>query len=178
MPNWAEGVLKIRGTKQQIVDYLEEYLKAVDWLGITTFDLNTTISDFGIVIEPDPTSYQIDEDRKNFLANRKPVPSHFWFKGSQRAFIENTKLDFDFWTDDPEEEIIITLNDFKQAWSINANDFVDGSKKHGIDIKIFGYELGMQFTQEIEIVKGEITIDKNTTYDSYDWEVQFNGLGG
>lgn len=43
---------------------------------------------------------------------------------------------------------------------------------------IFGFEMGMEFTQEVEIIDGEITIDKETTYDDYALEVPFEKLGG
>ena len=36
----------------------------------------------------------------------------------------------------------------------------------------------MEFTQEIEISKGEIIKDLCYEYDNYQWEVPFRNLGG
>lgn len=33
MPNWCEGVFKIRVTKPKIVKYLRKNLMSVDWVG-------------------------------------------------------------------------------------------------------------------------------------------------
>ncbi len=46
------------------------------------------------------------------------------------------------------------------------------------DIKIFTFECGMEFTQEIEISKGEIIKNACYEYDDYQWEVPFSNLGG
>lgn len=52
------------------------------------------------------------------------------------------------------------------------------SKKYNVDIKIFVFEQGLQFTQEIEIVEGEITKNETRKYDDYQWDVPFSKLGG
>lgn len=54
----------------------------------------------------------------------------------------------------------------------NANDEYD------VDIKIFTFECGMEFTQEIEISKGEIIKNVCYEYDDYQWEFPFSNLGG
>lgn len=40
------------------------------------------------------------------------------------------------------------------------------------------FEMGMQFTQEIEILKGDIVKDIVHKYNDYTWEVPFSNLGG
>lgn len=47
-----------------------------------------------------------------------------------------------------------------------------------VDLHIFGFEMGMEYTQEVEIIDGEITINEETTYNDYAWDVPFENLGG
>ena len=41
-----------------------------------------------------------------------------------------------------------------------------------------GFECGMQFVQEVEVIKGNITLDKIIGYDDYNWEAYDPRLGG
>lgn len=80
------------------------------------------------------------------------------------------------WLD--EEICIVELDNFKQAWSAIPENYQEISSKFDVDIKIFTFECGMEFTQEIEISKGEIIKNVCYEYDDYQWEVPFSNLGG
>lgn len=175
MPNWAEGTIKVRGTKNQIIDYLKNVFEGGDYWG----------NDMKIEIMGDDNSIIIrglDE-----MTNPKtagpiiPLNPHFYafcFKGANRAFTEskNNILAFGFFGD--AEAIEIIEMPFKQAWSVEADDFVKLSKKYCVDLKIFVFESGMEFTQEIEIIKGQVTKNETRKYVDYQWDVPFSGLGG
>lgn len=81
-----------------------------------------------------------------------------------------------FWLDD--DYLVIEINDFNQAWVVDPDDYQKISSKFDVDIKIFTFECGMEFTQEIEISKGEIIKNVCYEYDDYQWEVPFSKLGG
>lgn len=174
MPNWCEGVFKIRGTKPKIVKYLRKNLMSVDWFG-NEYKTEVKYHDDGITVS---IAGKIDEKKSVEDFPVKPRPSTFYIRGTHRAFIEVDQIRIEFWTEDDDQETVITIDNFKQAWGIKADDFVEGAKEAGVDLHIFGFEMGMEFTQEVEIIDGEITIDKETTYDDYAWEVPFEKLGG
>ncbi|RRD33102.1 MULTISPECIES: hypothetical protein [Streptococcus] len=100
--------------------------------------------------------------------------SHFYINGTRRAFIDNDS--FKIYLDD--DFLIIELEDFKQAWAAIADNYTEISSKFDVDIKIFTFEMGMEFTQEIEISKGKILKDIVHEYDNYRWEVPFSNFGG
>ena len=64
------------------------------------------------------------------------------------------------------ENIILSLflDDFGQAKNFKAKDLAKISSKYGVDLRIFATESGMEFCQEIEVINGEITIDKEVPY--------------
>ena len=175
MPNWCEGVLKIRGTKPKIAKYLQENLTAIDLWG-NEYKTKVEYNEDGLTVS---ITYEITVEKKPLeeLAV-KPKPPGFYIRGTHRAFIESDQINIEFWTDDDDQEIVVTLENFKQAWCIKADNFVEGAKEASVDLHIFGFEMGMQFTQEVEIIDGEITINEEATYNDYAWEVPFEHLGG
>ena len=66
----------------------------------------------------------------------------------------------------------------KQAWGFEPDDFIYISKTYNLDLRITGFERGMGFDQEIEVINGEITLDKSTDYNDYWWECPCPTLGG
>ena len=46
------------------------------------------------------------------------------------------------------------------------------------DIKIYAFEAGMEFNQDIEIIKGKIIKDKEIKFENYQWECIEPNIGG
>ena len=174
MPNWAEGTIKVRGTKNQIIDYLKNVFEGSDFWG-NDMKIEITSDDNSIIIRG------LDELTNPKTAGpiipQNPQFHAFYFKGANRAFTEseNNILAFGFFED--AEAIEIIEMPFKQAWSVEADEFVKLSKKYCVDLKIFVFESGREFTQEVEIIKGKITRNKTIKYENYQWDVPFNSLG-
>ena len=150
MPNWAEGTLKLRGKRENIKSALKEMFIGSD----------VTISE--------------EMDDQALILTLTSINSYFYINNTKRAFIDKNKIEVLF----EEDFEIIEIDDFNQAWSAIPENYQEISKKYDIDIKIFTFEKGFQFTQEIEIVDGEITKNETRKYDDYQWDVPFNSLGG
>lgn len=149
MPNWAEGSLKLRGKKENIAQALKYMFCTAD-------------------------NVEIEEDLEIGLFELTTTAPYFYINGTRRALIQNNKLSF--WLDD--DYLVIEINDFNQAWAVEPENYQEISSKFDVDIKIFTFECGMEFTQEIEISKGEIIKNICYEYDDYQWEVPFSNLGG
>lgn len=149
MANFAEGTIKLRGRAENIKSALK-YM-------------------FGAVGE-----ITIEEDTDGEIITFTTTDSYFYINGTKRAFIDNDSfkihLDDDF--------LIIELNNFMQAWRAIPDNYIEISEKFNVDIKIFTFEQGLEFTQEIEISKGKILKDIVLKYGNYRWEVAFSNLGG
>lgn len=148
MPNWAEGTLKLRGRSENIAAALKEML------------LDDTVT--------------LEDKWDGALLIFNTTAPYFYINGTRRAFIDKKQIDVWF----EEEFCIVELDDFKQAWSAIPENYQEISIKYDVDIKIFTFEMGMEFTQEVEIIKGKITRNKTIKYENYQWDVSFNGLGG
>ena len=148
MPNWAKGSLKLRGKSENIASALKEML------------LSNTVT------------LEVEYNGDLLIFNSKDP--YFYINGTRRAFIDQKQIEV--WLE--EEFCTVELDNFKQAWSAIPENYQEISNNFDVDIKIFTFECGMEFTQEIEISKGKIIKIVCNEYDDYQWEVPFSNLGG
>lgn len=154
MANWICGDLKVRGTKENIKKFLIEGL-------IST----------GSKIRP-----EIIRDDTWKFSIRSNTDS-FYIKDTRRSFIEKEEIHtyINDWEDDEEGVIVL---EYKSAWGIDVVGLVNLSKEFNIDFKILGFELGMEFNQDVEIIKGEVIKNEEITFDDYEWECIRPHIGG
>lgn len=141
MPNWCEGVMKLRGSIANICRFLTA----------SGLDYNSWSGE---------------------LIINKPTPIYH----TTSAFFEECEV-YPGWDED-DEEGILSISTFKSAWNVDSDEFVDISKEFNIDIRIFAWERGQEFSREVEIIKGKVTKDETKRYNNWDWEVPFSDLGG
>ena len=148
LPNWVKGSLKLRGKSENIASALKKML------------LNDTVT--------------LEDKWDGTLLIFNNTAPYFHINETRRAFIDQKQIEVWF----EEEFCIVELDNFKQAWSAIPENYQEISSKFDVDIKIFTFEKGMEFTQEIEISKGKIIKNVCNEYDDYQWEVPFSNLGG
>lgn len=162
MPNWCKGNLKIRGKKENILKFFEEGTSLLEGFWEPK------------EIKPEIKINMYDEiEIKNINADRDCL----YIKDTRRHFIDPIENEI-FISDADEEESVICLENFRAAWRIDTEPLRKISEKFHIDIKIYGFEAGMQFNQDIEIVKGKIIKDEVIEFDNYKWECINPNLGG
>ena len=157
MPNWCVGNLKVRGKREDLINFIKKGL------------------------EPLKTEYEyvINEER-----NDNNIWFHCQFhcygashiKNTYRGFID--ALDVEFETENDDTQPFIIVLDARFAWAIQAEQLLEICKTYNIDINIYAYEQGMQFNQHIEIVDGKIIHDDEITFNDYVWECPEPYIGG
>lgn len=151
MPNWIEGTLKVRGSADKLIQFVKE------------------------AIEATVTEKQYGESDLEF-----DVPDRAYIADSRRAFTrEACYCNIDKSVDN-RQTIAIPI---KQAWSFTPSDesaerWVQLAKKYEVDIRLQGFERGMEFYQDYAIENGEVTIDKVVEFDDWTWECPMPLLGG
>lgn len=164
MPNWCEGNLKIRGKKENIIKFLEEGTSLLEGLWEPK------------EIKPEIEINNCDEIEIKNLDKLKGV-DYLYIKGTRRNFIDPVENEI-YIHDIDEKEQIICLKNFKAAWGIDADALRVISDRYDIDIKIYAFEMGMEFNQDIEIIKGNIIKDDEIKFENYQWECIEPNLGG
>ena len=151
MPNWSKGCLKVSGKVANVKKFVLEGLKPVDNLGNELPKLE--LLDIG----------EVDTDKD------------CWIEGTTRGFVENLYADFSFVEDD--ETFTATL-DAKFAWAADAEELLASCKKYSVNMKLYAFEKGMGFNQDILIVDGEIRRDCRIEFEDYNWECICPTVGG
>ena len=159
MPNWIEGTMKLRGKREDIRRFFNEGLDASNWP--KPEDMKNQVTD------------NSTDDYLDFSFRNEPH-----IVGTRRAFItdDNACLDND--------EGIVCVN-VKQAWAFYAGsetkDFENWkfiSEKFNLDIKLYGIESGMEFMQEIIIIRGKKPVANERQYEDWEWDCPFPRMGG
>lgn len=162
MPNWATGSIRLKGKVKNIVNFMDNGIEGVDYIGQKKPDN---------VIKVDHGDIECDYEFKGTA----------WIKDTKRAFIDTDT--FKYWNcvyidaDEINDEISIAMP-FKQAWKVSVEDFVAISKKYSVDVAIHAFEQGMEFEQDILIVGGEIKKNDKTDYEDYMFECSMPFIGG
>lgn len=162
MPNWCKGNLKIRGKKENILNFFKEGTSLLEGFWEPK------------EIKPEVKINMYDEIE---IQNINDDRDCLYIKDTRRHFIDPIENEI-FIDCADEEESVICLENFKAAWRIDADPLRKISAKFNIDIKIYGFESGMQFNQDIEIIKGQIIKDDVIEFDNYTWECVNPSLGG
>ena len=154
MPNWIEGTMKVRGKAENLMRLFENAFETLD---------NGT--------------YRADKDIYSESVDYN-IKSSLYIEGSRRAF---TSQSFNVYVDFNEYQTVSFP--VKQAWSWTPEEgseqrWINLAKKYGVDIRLQGFECGMQFYQDLEIVNGEIVTDNVVQYDDWEWECPMPNLGG
>ena len=153
MPNWCEGNIRIKGKQKDIKRFLMSEIVCCKYeKDFTTVELMPKVKD--------------DDYSMTF---EKPCESSwFYFRNTARNFIESEL--FEVWceAENPEEEIIVCIDNFKAAWSFErCKAWKDFTKQYNIDVKMFGYDQGMMFSQIKTILRDGTEKEEVKEYASW-----------
>ena len=163
MPNWIEGTLKVRGSLENVKKFIFE--------GLNVYQMSAD--------EPLPKDqWMLITDSREYKYYEIDFDYEAYVEGTKRAFVRSHENHSVFYTQDDWSDPVIAVFAARQAWSFKDEEWREISEKYGVDIRLFGFEQGMEFGQEIEIINGEVTIDKTIEYKDWDWECPFPYMGG
>lgn len=152
MPNWCMGKLKVRGKREDLINFIKNGLQPL--YTDHNLNINEEINDNSIWLHYDDTCY---------------------IKNTYRGFIDSLNVELE--KDDNTNPSIIVLN-ARFAWAIQAEQLLEICKTYNVDMNIYAYERGMEFNLHIEIVDNKIVHDDEITFSNYIWECPEPDIGG
>lgn len=155
MPNWCAGTLKVRGSFVNVKKFILEGMPPVSFLGE---DRKLEIA------TEDETTFCISE-----------IKDDLWLRGTRRHFCNPDYIEV--YADSPDETVTIALP-FRAAWAIEAEKLLALCQNFDVDMKVQGFERGMEFSQIVEIVDKKIVHDEEIEYDDWTWDCPCPNLGG
>lgn len=174
MPNWCQGVLKIRGPKENHLNFIKFGLVGLEYSSETHFN----------EIVPIETWWDKNEEE---LSVYKNPGMWIWIKDTKRAFLdfdERDTIDGLFYENPDDESDYISVLPIKQAWGIDYEEFAALAKKYELDMRIFAVEQGMGFWCDADIDKtgknnlGSASFKCVKNYSDFLWECPYPILGG
>lgn len=169
MPNWCEGKLKVRGKKESIIKWLTECV------AVWNPDVEEGKPLYDALIfrkDTDGVSFALDESIDELHVN---VKHDAHIAETRRNFVQKYENDFALGAKDEKDIIVLPV---QAAWALEPEPYEEMSKKYGLDFRFYGYECGMEFNQEIEVINGKTTICREIKFDDYYWECPDPMLGG
>lgn len=163
MPNWCEGIMKIKGNFDDVRKCVMNMFDIIPTSGLDQSEPKT--EDYMEIIDDG------NDGREFWMKIHKTC----YVKETQRAFVEPQNIDFAM---SDRFKTTVAVIEIKQAWDIEAGDFTAFSKKYNVDIKLHGFEHGMEFVRDVLIKKGEIVYNNDIQYEHYAWDCWFPNLGG
>ena len=150
MPNWIEGTMKLRGKAADLIRFFDN-----------GFDMTVEKREYS-----DDVVYTIGD--------------FVYVNGSRRAF---TLEAFDQEISKNPDDVQIALIPIRQAWSFTPYQgaeqrWIDLAKEYNLDVRLQGFERGIEFYQDVEIVNGEMVRNDCITYPDWDWDCPMPRMGG
>lgn len=177
MPNWCFGCLKARGTKENLINFLDN--------GISMMKFSATENSNVVINE---NFYKLEDQDDDYYEIIWQVSDHGWLyiKDTNRAFVDDgcywhpsrlMKFYDNCWM------LYFPIN---QAWNYRTEDWEELSEKYNINFRFYGIESGIGFTRDVEIINGHAERDLTSRYqlnnanyyDDFIWECPFPELGG
>lgn len=162
MPNWVKGNIRLRGRASAIIDFLKNEIVSCSYFG-------------GKILEH-ATLFEYEDDE--CIIKQSPEChgcGWFYIKGTQRNFMEGDML-YVYLENEGVETVCI--DGFKAAWQVLPEPYIEKSKKYGIDIKIVGFELGMQFMATVDVSDGVLIQNEEKKFDDWYWDCPMPNMGG
>lgn len=152
MPNWCEGWVKFRGTKENLMKFIQSEFNGANPV--------------------------FNEEYNELIPN---IPAKYIFLSSlRRAYVDNDAVevanDCVCFNDDGLSVFIVKIN---HAWSVTRQGYPELAKKYKLDIRGKCYERGMEFVEEFEYnSNGDEVLYKVHEFEDYIWECECPTLGG
>lgn len=173
MPNWIEGTFRCRGSKENIKKFIMEGLQP--------------ISNFGCDEKLQRENYFEDDDYIEIIFtlneqendSKRKHPKSLYIPHTHRHFVELYRFGEISAFRNQNSNDFVCATKFRGAWGIDTDAIVSVAKEFQIDIRVNGYESGMEFERLFEINRnGVIKCDSFIQYQDYIWECPMPLLGG
>lgn len=159
MPNWIEGTCKLRGSPDDLYRFFKTGVE-----------------------EP---GNGVGAKREDYIETWKQeeyydvyIKEDAYISGMHRAFANDDQELFIPLAESKPGKPEVVFFPIRQAWSFRSEEWRQLSEKYNLDIRLFGFECGAQFCQDIEIINGKITKDEVIQYGNWVWDCPMPGMGG
>lgn len=168
MPNWAEGNIRFRGKRENLIRFFTHEL-------VSPYPREE--GGFG----EKPVRVEVDRDNYTLYATRDPeTDAYLYFRGSNRQFIDMDEevMAVNLHSYNTRDDQIVIMENYQAAWNVDKNYFREKAKEYKIDIRTFVWELGMEWSSVITWYRNGEMDEETRTYSDWLWDASMPYNGG
>ena len=172
MPNWAEGNIRFRGKRENLITFMKNEICSV-------------VTDANDYCKIEPVKYEEDPSGWTCRLIKKPESEYsLYFKDSRRQFIDGDNIAYDVlelsFSEGPSvnKDQTIIVDHFKGAWGVDEEIFKQYAMKYKIDIRICVWECGLQWSQIVTFYKTGSVDSDYRSYSDWLWDSPMPFTGG
>lgn len=163
MPNWSEGYLKIRGKREDLINFIENEILLMNYIDADNIEEENIKLEF--------------YDFEYFFGYDKSERRYLYLKNSHRFFIEDESIHFQY--DERENALHYLMLHVRRAGSvINEKMLVEDSKKYHLDFNAYATERNMGFEEFLTVIDGNLAKSETRCYKDFNFEAINPELGG
>lgn len=169
MPNWAEGNIRFRGKRENLINFFTHELSS------PYYRKDGTIGERPVKLESinDGWSMRIKRDPDTL--------SSLYFRGSNRQFVDmdDFECDFEFsnGTNQNVDQIVI-FTGYKAAWNVDQTYFKEKAERYKIDIRTFVWEQGLEWSSVTTWYRNGRMEEETRSYVDWLWDASMPYYGG
>ena len=186
MPNWAEGNIRLRGKKENIINFIQNELVGVEEKITTCWDEDT-------LENGKPTCGHIERilhsvilesncgGESLIIKRADNTGDCFYFRNSNRQFLFKEDKEFEIYFSEGKnlnKDTIIFIDDFNGGWDVDESYFKEKAIQYKIDIRIFVWELGMCWSAVDIFYRNGVCECDTKTYSDWMWDSPMPHYGG
>lgn len=185
MSDWAEGNIRLRGKRDNIIKFIQNEMIGViekintEW---DQLDMGGVVAGRLIDYEQVPVETEDNCGGQTLIIRRKPETGDaFYFKNSVRQFIftEDREIEVSFSEGTTRnKDTVVLLDDFYGGWDIDDDYFSAQAKKYKIDIRVFAWERGMSWSAIYTFYRNGAKETDRKTYSDWMWDSPMPRYGG
>lgn len=163
MPNWCEGYLKIRGKKEDLINFIENEILLMNYIDADNIEEENIELGF--------------YDFEYFFGYDKSERQYLYLKNSRKLFIENESISFQCY--ELENTLHYLTLHIRRAWSaMNEKMLIEDSKKYHLDFNLYANERNMEVEEYLIVIDGKVAKKEKRSFDDFYFEAINPELGG
>ena len=169
MPNWAEGNIRFRGKRENLIRFFTHELVSIYPRGDGSYGER-----------PVKLEQTCDGWRMRVIRDRDTDGS-LYFRGSNRQFVDSedfeSEFEFSEGTNINKDQIII-LSGYRAAWNVDKNYWKVKAEEYKIDIRTFVWEQGLEWSSVNTWYRTGKTEEEVRSYSEWLWDASMPYYGG
>lgn len=169
MPNWAEGNIRFRGKRENLIRFFSN-------------ELVSLIRNSDFTIREAPVKLQSAADGWSMkIIRNEGTEGNLYFRGSNRQFVDMEEFECDFEFSKGQntvEDQIVIFTGYRAAWNVDYSYFQEKAMRYRIDIRTFVWEQGMEWSSVNTWYRNGTKDEEARSYSDWLWDASMPYYGG